>query len=150
MVRVSTSYERLVHEHDTIDDLCVDLLATSRREPSDASLASRLLSELATIVRWHLEEEDRAVYATLIERYGTSADITPGGFEEHFELLKIDWEGYLSDWTPDCVAADPETFGDATEAMLPRLRDRVRVETDLIYPLALRDGSIALRHGRQG
>ena len=143
------SYERLIREHDEIDAAARRLEVAAQAETPDTAAVAGLLSELACAVDEHLRHEDRAVYSQLIANPDTSARAAPVDFEGMFEALRCDWQNYLSDWDADCLAADWPNFQAETAAIMARLRDRVREETDLIYPLALQRGMIALRDARR-
>ena len=92
------------------------------------------------------EHDEIDLAARRLEAAGAPA----GGldFEAAFEALRCDWRAYLADWDAECIAADWAGFQTETAAVMARLRERVRAETDLIYPVALKRGMIALRDRR--
>ena len=140
------SYQRLVAEHDEIDVAArqIEHLLTGD-EPAGVVVSTRL-SELALLVADHLRNEDQSVYQPLIKRQDKPRSEALLNLELHLEDLRHDWLQYLADWTPECVKADFDTFRSDTTQMMSRLRARVKIETDLIYPLALKHGSIRLKH----
>lgn len=139
------SYERLIREHDAIDLAARRLENAAGAATPDTATIVGLRSELACAVNEHLHHEDRTVYALLIG-LGTKGVLNAAiDFEALFQALKCDWEDYLADWDADCILADWEGFQAETSAIMARLRERVRTETDLIYPLALKQGMIPLR-----
>jgi hypothetical protein len=139
------SLERLIREHDEIDQLSQDLLTLTRQAPPSPVAALASLNHLARSVEDHLSYEDRTVYSVLIDRYATSATFNADKFERVFEELRDSWLAYLAKWDVRRVSADWSSFCAETADMIPRLQARVRNETNLIYSLALSDGTIRLR-----
>ena len=66
-----------------------------------------------------------------------------------FETLAADWSAYVARWSRDAIRNDPAGFAEASTAILTRLAARVKVEDDLLYPLALRAAQITLREERR-
>lgn len=142
------SYERLIREHDAIDVLAGRLAAAAKLNQSTDQIMV-LLWDLSLAVSEHLRHEDRTVYQPLLdEPADTKKMASSQDFERMFQDLRSDWEQYLGDWNSETVAADRATFKHETETMVIRLRERVRAETSLIYPVALQHGAIRLRDHR--
>jgi len=137
--------ERLVFEHEAIDLLARNLRLLTTQSPPEFGAAVFLLAQLAQEVETHLEYEDRTVYNALIERYKKRLLVGADKFEQLFELLRTDWCSYLAYWTEENVRAEWSRFGVATAEIIPRLQERVRTETNLIYSRALSDRLITLR-----
>ncbi|MDT8760818.1 hemerythrin domain-containing protein [Sphingomonas psychrotolerans] len=96
------------------------------------------LEHLVETVADHLSLEDSMIYA-LAEQALPGADAgSAERMRDAFEQLKADWGGYLTCWTPEAIAADRDGFIAASRAMLPRLRDRVKLENDLLGAIAVR------------
>jgi hypothetical protein len=139
------SLERLIREHDEIDQLSHDLRAITRQAPPSPLAAVASLQHLARSVEDHLSYEDRTVYSVLVDRYAASPSFDADKFEKMFEELRDSWLAYLAKWDVRSVRADWSSFCADTSEMIPRLQARVRNETNLIYSLALSDGTIRLR-----
>lgn len=143
-----SSFERLIREHDEIGVLAERLHDMIASQPHDPRTASALLEDLSSKVRKHLLEEDRSIYTVLIEMGSASHKDALGDLEAQFQELSRDWLGYLNDWSAGRLEFDWNGFCTATRTMMSRLRQRVRVENELIYPAALRAGVIQLRDVR--
>jgi len=139
------SYQRLIREHDELATKASELEALLGGGARNPAAAAGLLHELAFLVREHLSYEDRRVYSRLIELRSRKDLPSSAEFEALCEALRDDWEAYLVEWDEDCIRADWEEFSAATTALMARLRERVCQETNLIYPLALKEGLIKLR-----
>ena len=143
---MNMSYQRLIHEHAEIDKLSRRLEMEVERPEPDVQGVAALLGELSLAVKEHLAAEDRSVYERLIGAKHDKAWRAEVDFEATFQALASDWTTYLADWmTADGIENDWPTFAEETLGMMSRLRQRVRDETDLIYPMALQRGFIRLR-----
>jgi len=143
---MNVSYQRLIEEHDAIDTLVRRIEAEVDTSGPSIPAISALLADLSLAVSNHLSVEDRSVYTRLIVAKDKESVRVKVDFEEAFQALRADWLAYLADWTSsDNVELDWDTFVNETRAMMPRLRQRVREETNLIYPVALHLGFIRLR-----
>jgi iron-sulfur cluster repair protein YtfE (RIC family) len=132
------SYKQLVTEHDAIEHAADDVLRATLNQPIDRDTVSDKLGALATIVADHLAHEDVLLYPKLDKVAG-------GRVSDQLDVLREDWIVYLRDWTPECVAADSDTFIRETEKIIARLKSHVRMESDLLYATALQEGRIHLR-----
>lgn len=120
----------LLRDHAVIERLAGQLGTMLDRKAEAADL-SRTLRMLVETVHGHLEEEDAMIYALALREEGmTEAEVA--ALRASFERLKCDWQEYLALWTPEQIAAGRAEFETATRAMLPRLRDRVQLETELL------------------
>ena len=143
---MAMSYERLIHEHAEIDKLSHRLEIEVEKSGPDPQCVAALLGELSLAVKEHLAAEDRSVYEPLIGTKHDKGWRAEVDFEAAFQALETDWTTYLADWvTADSIEHDWMTFAEETRGMMGRLRQRVREETDLIYPMALQRGFIRLR-----
>ena len=143
---MTMSYERLVAEHSAIDKLCRRLERAVEISQPDGVGAAALLGQLSLAVGEHLAAEDRSVYAPLIGAKHDKPWRAEVDFEAAFQELRADWQTYLAEWvSTDTIESDWPTFAEETRAMMVRLRQRVRDETDLIYPMAMQRGYIRLR-----
>ncbi len=99
---------------------------------ADATDLAETLGHLVQTVAGHLKVEEAILYdeAMLVQPGVTQADVTRA--TRTFERLKGDWGEYCTLWRAEDIAADRAGFVAASQAMLPRLRDRVQLETELL------------------
>jgi hypothetical protein len=121
----------LLRDHAAIETLSRRLSRLIDSEADPATLAEAL-SHLVQTVAGHLDVEEAILYSDVMEAQSsfTRADIEKA--TRDFERLKTNWRAYCLLWREEEIAADREGFVRATRAMLPRLGDRVRLETDLL------------------
>ena len=132
----------LIAQHDAIDAATQTLLALIANRASQPAEASRVLGLLATLVRDHLRFEDPVIYETVVATSDTRHGAIAAMSAEEFARLKQDWTRYLARWKEAEVAADWEGFVADSRPMLERLRERVAVETMILYSLAEHYGVI--------
>jgi Hemerythrin HHE cation binding domain len=126
----------LRHDHETIDILARRLADLVEREAAPEAL-SMALDHLLRSVAEHLAREDTAIYTlALSAKPGISREAVDQ-VRDDFERLKMDWRDYLVSWSAESIARDRAGFAKATRAMLPRLRNRVRLEEGLLVASAL-------------
>jgi hypothetical protein len=126
----------LRRDHNLIERLAkrLDTLIGEDATPEQLSAA---LDHLVETVRDHLEHEDAMIYTLAMQaRPGFAQDVIDRAHAE-FEQLKTNWSAYLTSWSPSAIAGDRQGFVNASRAMLPRLRDRVRLEDELLLASAL-------------
>lgn len=126
----------LRRDHETIDILARHLAEQVERETSPAELSTTLEHLLRTVAE-HLAREDAAIYTLALAAQPGLSREAADQVREDFERLKADWRDYLVMWQAEAIAADRAGFTRATRAMLPRLRDRVRLESKLLVAVAL-------------
>jgi hypothetical protein len=137
------SFEALIREHDELDAMAVALLALLEDSAIEAALAQRAL--LAAALSSHLEHEDLHVYPKLMACPDGSTAMTAQAFAEQFLDLAEHWGTHLSAWNLQAAWINPTAFRQATQAIIFRLRERIRQENGLLYPAALRASVITLR-----
>lgn len=129
-------YHTLIAEHEAIEHAAHALIRLTTGKPRP-EMASHMLEDLADLVRDHLSHEDPIVYETAkamaAGRHGGTATASLAAFEE----LKGDWGDYLLHWNPETVAGDWAQFAEESVHMLERLKERVAVETAVLYSLAV-------------
>ncbi|MBV9840528.1 MAG: hemerythrin domain-containing protein [Sphingomonadaceae bacterium] len=141
------SLERLIAEHDEIEALAALIERLAAAPLADAAAVASLLGALAIAIADHRGNEQRSVYLRLLNGRDSAASRLASSFADEYRGLEQDLEIYLSDWTAECIAADWETFGAETTAILTRMRHRVARESAVVYPLALQRGAVRLRAG---
>ena len=135
------SYRQLVSDHDHIERVADEILALTNLPKPDPKVIGTRLSELAIIVADHIAQEGVLLYPRLVGE----GHAGPPRIADQLEALKQDWMEYLREWPEVSIAADLGTFREETVEILVRLKARVRMESDLLYSSALRDGKISLR-----
>lgn len=142
---MTASLAELLREHDDIDRAAAALMMLVGDDRPAAEIGTVMLNALAATVSSHVAHEEGIVYP----------DVVPGGqsdlsqlaqeFAAEFVALRADWSSYVADWGTAAINRDWRGFQRATEAILPRMLDRIRRENDCLYPLALRHGAVTLR-----
>ncbi len=121
----------LLRDHAAIELLSKRLSTLIDRQAGAEDLALTL-DHLVQTVASHLALEDAIIYDLALEDQMDASPTEVDRAHQEFETLKSNWGDYLTAWTPQRIAADRDTFVRETRAMLPRLRDRVRLETHLL------------------
>lgn len=130
------SIAELHEDHEVIEVLARRLDAMIGTD-SDAKTLSTTLGHLIQAVADHLDREDAAIYSVEMRTQLGYSDAAIAQVRDEFSRLKHDWGLYLVHWTEEQIQADRDGFARATRAVLPRLRDRVRLEDQLLVASAL-------------
>lgn len=143
-LRAPTSLERLLGEHQALDKRRRALMELVRNPPNAAE-AERQLIEFGKLIDDHRATERRCVYGPLLA-VGVNADTA---LEERLASLvgemETDWDSYLHTWDRQKIENDWREFTAATNTILARAGERMRLEEKIIYPLAFMSGLIHLR-----
>jgi hypothetical protein len=129
----------LMRDHAAIETLSARLAALIERDADAAELALTL-DHLVETVADHLSVEDAMIYTLAMQAQSGQGAAGAERMRKAFEQLKTDWGGYLTLWTAEAIAADRDAFVRATRAMLPRLRDRVKLENELLFHASMQRG----------
>ncbi len=137
------SVERLIDEHAQISarsDALLRAIATA-----SPTMLRTMMVRLDTELAAHLATEDFEVYPHLLAKGNMAqreaAEIAMGDFDQ----LAAEWRAYVDEWTADEIEGDRELFVEASKRILSALSARVRIENEILYPLALSCGTITLR-----
>lgn len=137
------SIERLIDEHAQISarsDALLRAIATA-----SPTMLRKMMVGLDTELAAHLATEDFEVYPHLLAKGNMAqreaAEIAMGDFDQ----LAAEWRAYVDEWTADEIEGDRELFVEASKRILSALSARVRIENEILYPLALSCGTITLR-----
>lgn len=137
------SIERLIDEHAQISarsDALLRAIATA-----SPTMLRTMIVGLDTELAAHLATEDFEVYPHLLAKGNMAqreaAEIAMGDFDQ----LAAEWRAYVDEWTADEIEGDRELFVEASKRILSALSARVRIENEILYPLALSCGTITLR-----
>ncbi|SFR81120.1 hypothetical protein [Sphingomonas jatrophae] len=138
------SFERLMREHDELERMSRALLLVASGEP-DAELAALILYQFTVQIKEHRAFEQNNVYRPLIELaqqrdLGENLDLQALVIE-----MARDWRAYFETWTVDTIRQDWKAFSEDTRYILAQGQERLRLENMIIYPLALRHGTIRLK-----
>jgi iron-sulfur cluster repair protein YtfE (RIC family) len=126
----------LLRDHELIAVLA-SRLSLLIRDGADPAALSTALQHLVDTVEAHLAHEDATIYDLALQAQGGAGQQAIDALQSEFELLKASWGRYLCRWTPDAIAADRDGFVEASNRILPRLNDRVRLENQLLVARAM-------------
>ncbi|KQO58520.1 hypothetical protein [Sphingomonas sp. Leaf257] len=135
-------FARLVEDHILIESSISALLDDLRDEAASPHELSVQLDALAVIIRKHLREESDVIQNIRLETLPDTWRATWIEGEAALLQLKVDWSDFLDHWTECRIANDMPGFSDAASAILARLSDRVKTETQCFYKTALSTGGI--------
>ncbi len=137
------SIERLIREHQEIAKAS-DTLSRAARDGDIASLRTAIV-DLDELLAAHLASEDLEIYPMLLATGDASQQIAAASAMSDFDSLAADWRGFVDRWSEVAIKADRAAFIEQSARVLSALSARVRVENEVLYPLALRGGTITLR-----
>ena len=138
-------FEQLMREHDKLAALAQELLARVNATALDIAGLIDLRTLLAGLLANHLVIEDGAIYPKLTNNADYQVAQIARRFIDEFADIATVWGSYLDHWTAARIAEDLTGFQNATRTVVRRLTDRIRMENEQLYPLALRVGAIELR-----
>lgn len=136
------NWTRLIDDHEKISNQCAELVLLSRQSKAQSVIASRKLIELAVTVADHLGVEDEVIDRTAVAMEARCSPDTIAMMEEDLDILRSDWKAFIGHWLPTIAPAEWAAFGVQAESMLDRLSLQVKLETELLYDHALRDGVV--------
>lgn len=140
------SIERLIDEHRQVAVLG-DALSRAAGDATASWLRATLV-QLDTVLGAHLSTEDLEVYPDLLARGDESQRHAAATAMTDFNKLASEWQAYVARWTEAAIDADRAGFADDSARVLSSLAARIRIENEVLYPLALRSGTITLREAR--
>jgi hypothetical protein len=136
-----TSLERLMSDHKVLDNRRKSLLKLTEGRPKPIE-ASKLVVEFGALIQAHRAVERSCVYGPLMAKgidAGQDLGVKLGGLVEEIET---DWESYLRNWDQGTIGNEWGDFTFATQSTLSRAGERMRLEEQIIYPLAFVSGLI--------
>lgn len=137
------SIERLLGEHAQISASGDKLLRAAATACPTALRA--MIVGMDNGLTAHLATEDLELYPHLLAKgdmaQREAAEIAIGDFDQ----LAAEWRAYVDEWTRDEIENDRELFVEASKRVLSALAARIRIENEILYPLALASGTITLR-----
>lgn len=136
------NWVRLIDDHEKIAGQCAELAGLARQSKTQSAIASRKLIELAVTVADHLGVEDEVIDRTVVAMEAHCSADTIAMMEEDLDILRSDWKAFIGHWLPTISPKDWAAFGVQAESMLDRLSGQVKLETELLYDNALRDGVV--------
>lgn len=132
----TTTIAELRHDHEMIDILARRLSGLLESDATPSQLSSAL-DHLLNCVADHLAREDVTIYELALSAKPGLSRAKVDQVRDEFERLKANWQDYLLFWSPEQIALDRAGFVEASRAMLPRLRNRVKLEESLLVAAAL-------------
>ncbi|MES2422227.1 MAG: hemerythrin domain-containing protein [Pseudomonadota bacterium] len=136
------NWTRLIDDHEKIAGQCAELVLLAKQPSTQSAIASRKLIELAVTVADHLGVEDEVIDRTVVAMEAHCSADTIAVMEEDLDILRSDWKAFIGHWLPTIQPKDWSAFGVQAESMLDRLSQQVKLETELLYDHALRDGVV--------
>ncbi|CAN5371279.1 hypothetical protein BH10PSE13_BH10PSE13_08580 [soil metagenome] len=135
---------RLIEDHTALDT-CACTLAILTESPSPMpETAFDELQRFRDALNTHLAEE--AGFLKGMTGVGRVEFARHAAAHEHrFADLVVEWETYLSEWSEETIGEDWVNFGVATRWMMGRLREQIKAENAILYPLAVQHGVVRLR-----
>ena len=144
-IRTTASLAHLLDKHDGLNDAAgTILLLLDERDARPADAAAQLAG-LAQAISDHVAYEERFIYPEMTRVANAELSEASRIFAQEFVVLRGDWVDYLAAWPAARIHVEWADFKVETQAILPRMLDRVRRENDCLYPLALRRGAVSLR-----
>lgn len=137
--------ERLIEDHELLDNLARDLIDIVRSPLPSAENAYALLRHLSASMNEHLNAENGFLYDQHYRAEPGRLQKEVEAFERDFRELDVEWSLYMNEWTLENISVDWRNFAHATLWVMTRFRDRLVQENDILYPLALQSGRIRLR-----
>ncbi|QXT35985.1 hypothetical protein KV697_00875 [Sphingomonas sanguinis] len=135
-------FARLVDDHIHIESSISALLDDLKEDAASPHDIAVQLDALAIVIRKHLREESDVIQHTRLEILPDTWRETWVEGEAALLQLKVDWSGFVDHWTESRISNDMPGFSYAANAILSRLSDRVKTETQCFYKTALSAGSI--------
>lgn len=136
------SFERALGEHAKLLQVAKDL-GNIAAGPLAPERAYSTMGIFVARLQDHRSDEANFLYEPLMS-YAEECSLE---FEAYLsKLLRsagTDWSAYLRRWTPDQMEAEWATFAFDTRRILDRGRARLRLEEELLYPLARRKGLLS-------
>lgn len=112
-----------------------ELVQSGVHEHADAIL-KQLLS-MSSVIKLHLGAEDRVLYPALASAADPLVAQTGKQFHDEMGGLAAAYAAFASRWNlTGKIAADPQGFRDAANAIFKALHQRVQRENRELYPLA--------------
>lgn len=127
---------RLMHEHDALLALMLDVDRVVGESTPAPAAALRAVTALRVALDAHLAQEDAHLYPRLMGSASLAEQAAGLQLISEFRHLTGDWGLYLLRWKPAAIARDWASFAAETRAMLARLRARVARENGLLRPFA--------------
>lgn len=137
--------QRLIEEHRQIDDLALGLVEIVQSPQPAPMEAFSTLRKLSACLDEHAASEEGFLYSDHMTVNAGQLEKEIEAFERAFQDLTEEWSIYVREWTPDNIEIDWHNFSHATQWVMERLRERIALENEILYPLALRHGRIKLR-----
>lgn len=135
--------DSLTEQHTAIREAMAEVGLTIDRGnvASHAPALNKLLNEIATKIREHLDVEDQDVYPLLVNSDDSRIEKIARQFQNNMGGLAEEFKGHFRRYNSDVdIVRDVAIFSYETRGIFERLRHRMRREEEDLYPLlAARD-----------
>jgi|GEM_PF-1176012 len=139
------SIQRLIEEHDLMDDMAYDLMELVQSPEPQAIEAFTMMRRLAACMDEHVKGEEGVLYTDHYRAMPNRLEKEVVAFERNYQDLTEEWTIYMSEWSIENIAIDWRNFDHATQWVMGRFRARLEQENEILYPLALHYSRIRLR-----
>ena len=136
------TYNRLTAEHVEIQNASIGICDSLERTETVSSSLFASLERLGGLVAAHVHDEE-----IILENLSQS-QVDCSGLQlwkaaaNDFNRLRSDWLTFLAEWTLDMIEHRRAEFGASARAVLDRLHERLRFETETFYLVAWESGAI--------
>lgn len=139
------SIERLIEEHELMDDMACELMSLVRLPEQQAMEAFTMMRRLSACMDEHLKGEEGFLYADHYRAAPNRLEEEVVAFERDYRDLTEEWSIYMSEWTIENITVDWRNYDHATQWVMGRFRERLAQENEILYPLALHYSRILFR-----
>lgn len=133
-----------MHDHSAIFAAARVLGQAVAAHADPAELAAGV-KRLDAVLVPHLAIEDQEIYPLLLASRDAGQRIMAAEAIDAYAHVAGTWRDFIARWDAAAIAADRTGFGSVLESFLDTLSGRVRIENEILYPMALRGAHIRLR-----
>ena len=142
---MQASFRRFMSDHEEIESAAATLLIDVQTQSSGADVLFRQLKVLAEMVDAHILVEDEVVKSLDLQSLNGPWEAVWAEGKSSFERLRSDRTAFLARWSMEKIVQERSRFSFECRAILGRISERLRQETQSFYAAALQFGSISLR-----
>lgn len=135
---------RLIEDHVVLDAAAATLAILAEGVAPRPETAFDELQRFRAALSQHVGEETAMIAGSTapgLKEFSVHAE----AHRDEFADLVAEWETYLHEWSEENIREDWSGFGNATRWMMARVREQIRVENAVLYPLALQHGLATLQ-----
>lgn len=142
---MQASFRRFMSDHEEIEAAAAMLLIDVQTPSVGVDILFRQLKVLAETVEVHILVEDEVVKSLDLHSLTGPWQAVWAEGKSSFERLRSDWTVFLARWSMEKIVQERSRFAFECRAILGRVSERLRQETQSFYAAALQFGSISLR-----